>query len=633
MPTRSANGKLVLIIAILLLAAFFRFYLIAEIPPGLYPDEAVNANNALEALRTSSFKIFYPENNGREGLLINLQAVAIQLFGQEPWVLRVVSAIVGTLTVLGIYLLTKELFGGYEILNGTNIRNRFRNFVNNSYFVALLTAFFLATSYWHINFSRIGFRAILVPFFATFGLYWLLRALRTGKISSTVLAGISTGLGFYTYIVFRFIPFVLAVPILLSSFQWRREKLFRRAASPVRNPREGERARSPTAVGGARPSGSAEILAGDFKRVENGTAARQTLPCTPCVIAIFLFVTFVTALPIGLHFLNNTGDFFGRGGQVSIFSAESPGLEFIKSTTLTLGMFNFQGDCNQRHNLNCAPQLFWPVGVLFLIGFVVALVRARAARIFVPRTGSGILKPIKEGGGDKNVGRERPQAQPELLLLAWFVFLMLPATLTREGLPHALRAIGLIPPVMIFAGLGGAWLWQVIVGSLNRARENPAYERHRAQISRIQKELAVAAILFLIWIPLNTYRDYFVRFAYAPETRGAFSADLWDQGRYLAALPDEITKFVIVNLAGDEIRGVPAPAQTIMFATDTFDLERRGQKRLTYVIRPENIAIDARTEAVIIPMNRRDETLLRVLQQQFPQLKAKVIGDIVIFRN
>ena len=215
------KGHILLLVAIVTLGAFLRFYQITEIPPGLYPDEAMNGNNALEALATGQFKLFYPENNGREGLFINLQAILLAIFGNEPWALRVVSALFGTFTILGIYLLAAELLSGYGILKGTDIRNGLRISVKNPYSVAILAAFFLATSYWHLNFSRIGFRAILVPFFATFAMYFLLKGLRKGAIPYLVLAGIFAGLGFYTYIAFRFMALIFAVPILW--YLWRRK--------------------------------------------------------------------------------------------------------------------------------------------------------------------------------------------------------------------------------------------------------------------------------------------------------------------------------------------------------------------------------------------------------------------------
>lgn len=142
-----------------------------------------------------------------------------------------------------------------------------------------------------------------------------------------------------------------------------------------------------------------------------------------------------------------------------------------------------------------------------------------------------------------------------------------------------------------------------------------------------------AALLFLVWIPINTYRDYFIRFAYAPETQGAFAADLWQQGRYLAGLPDETKKIVIVNLSGDDIRGVPAPTQTIMFATDTFDENRRRKRNLHYVKRLEEIKIDSNGRQVIIVMNPNDRALIDAIRQQFPLLKAKALGDFTAFEN
>ena len=132
-----------ILILIIALAIFFRFYQLDSFPPGLYPDEAMNGNNALVALETGSFKMFYPENNGREGLFINLQALPVGIFGNQPWSLRAVSAIIGVLTVIGLYLLTKELFG---------------------WRLGALSSFLLAISFWHVNFSRIGFRAIMLPF-------------------------------------------------------------------------------------------------------------------------------------------------------------------------------------------------------------------------------------------------------------------------------------------------------------------------------------------------------------------------------------------------------------------------------------------------------------------------------------
>src|SRR3989339_53620 len=164
--------KIILIGIVVALAAFFRLYDLKNVPPGLYPDEAMNGNNALETLRTGEYKIFYPENNGREGLFINIQAAFLGFLESsgvspaQPWALRFPSAIFGILTVLGLYFLTKELFSLSVILprqftatvlaSGYLRRGPAESGIQSHIeLIALLSSFFLAVSFWHINFSRV----------------------------------------------------------------------------------------------------------------------------------------------------------------------------------------------------------------------------------------------------------------------------------------------------------------------------------------------------------------------------------------------------------------------------------------------------------------------------------------------
>jgi len=128
------NGKLkyiFILIAIILLAAFFRIYKLDTIPPGLYPDEALNGNEAI----SSPGKIFYPENNGREGLYFSLLSMSFLAFGKSVFSLRLVSAIIGILTVPGLFLLTREIF--LEIFKNRGKAER----------IALLASFFIAVSF------------------------------------------------------------------------------------------------------------------------------------------------------------------------------------------------------------------------------------------------------------------------------------------------------------------------------------------------------------------------------------------------------------------------------------------------------------------------------------------------------
>lgn len=199
---------------VLIISAFFRLYQLKNIPPGLYPDEAVNAYNAVMADKTGNYRVYYPENNGREGLFINIQAAVLKIFdAREPWTLRLPSALMGILTVWGIYILGRELFDKR---------------------VALFSAFLGATSLWHVIFSRIGFRAIMAPMFLVFSLALLLIALRKAKggasswtvVFYSIIGGLAFGLGFHSYIAYRIAPIIL----LAIFFFKRRDPLFYKSA-------------------------------------------------------------------------------------------------------------------------------------------------------------------------------------------------------------------------------------------------------------------------------------------------------------------------------------------------------------------------------------------------------------------
>src|SRR3989344_4162996 len=111
---------ILLLLGIISIATFFRLYHFTSAPPGLFTDEAYNGKNALEALQTGDYRVFYEDNFGREGLFINIQALSVKFFGvTEPWALRFPSPIVGVLTVLGLYFLARELFSERAALFGS----------------------------------------------------------------------------------------------------------------------------------------------------------------------------------------------------------------------------------------------------------------------------------------------------------------------------------------------------------------------------------------------------------------------------------------------------------------------------------------------------------------------------------
>ncbi len=474
----SQNAKYLCLTGILIIAIFLRFYHFTTVPPGLYPDEAIDGNNAAEVAQTGHYQVFYTEDNGREGLYVNMIAVLLRYFHapHEPWVIRLPAMIAGVLTVLGLYLLVAELFG-----NGPG----------------LLAAFLLATSFWHINFSRIGFRAILAPLFLAWSLWLLIKAFRAARGRAALwyaaIAGAVYALGFYTYIAYRVTPllFLLFIPFF------------------KKHP-------------------------GFWKRV-----------------IVFIIATFIVAAPIGWYFVRHPADFFGRTSQIAVTGAANPLKDFALNTAKELLMFNFQGDGNWRHNVSGAPELFWPVGILFVLGIVLWI-----SWLFKRWQGRKNAKP--PAGAPPSFGL--------LLTFLWFLLALLPAVLSDEGIPHALRSILMLPPALILAALAGVWLYNLMKTHWN------------ANVAR-----GIAA-LFLVAVAVFAYVDYFIIWAQNPNVPGAFNADYVAIGQAINALPASTPKYVVVEAGGVLTRGYPMPAETTMFITDTFLPAQQAAKNVHYLL-------------------------------------------------
>ncbi|MGK7954007.1 MAG: ArnT family glycosyltransferase [Crocosphaera sp.] len=185
---------------ILLFALLFRVLFLGTIPNGFFPDEASNAYDAYSILHTlrDQYGEFLPwyfksANDYREGLYIYLMVPFIKLFGLNPFAARITSAILGTLTVFIVYHLAKEIFDRK---------------------LGLLSALFLAILPWHIHFSRITFRSILVPCLFCLSLFLFFKSFKQPKwlVASSFLFAISI----YTYNSARvFVPlFLLGLTII-----------------------------------------------------------------------------------------------------------------------------------------------------------------------------------------------------------------------------------------------------------------------------------------------------------------------------------------------------------------------------------------------------------------------------------
>jgi 4-amino-4-deoxy-L-arabinose transferase-like glycosyltransferase len=440
---------LLLLFCILAVAAALRFAALGSVPNGVWLDEALKGIEGIESVRTGHFQIFYPANNGREGLWIAVIGYSESIFGVNQFGLRFASALVGTLTVLFIFLLTREFYSDR---------------------VALLAAWFTATGFWHVLFSRLAFRGILVPLLLSASIYFFVRAERSVEDPKprfhaawlfAAIGGIFFGLGFHSYIAFRVTPLLVALIFLFELM--RRRKLSRPIAPWLK------------------------------------------------IFSVWLLAAILVALPIGIYFLHHPQEFEGRAKEVSIFTDQHPERVEVKVLLRTLGMFNFHGDKNWRHNYGGRPELLAPVGIFFLAGIVLTVVRVR---------------------------RSGWSARAEWLLLAWFAVLLVPELLSAEGTPHALRAIGVISPVYILAALGADLLWIQL-------------QRNRA--------LSFAMLMFVLGVGGYDAWKYFHDYARHGALAGnqSFNQLQASEGTFLNSLPASTPHIVVYEDS-------PSPADAIL---------------------------------------------------------------------
>ncbi len=185
-------------------AALFRFVALDTLPPGLYHDEAYNGLDALQILEGHT-PLFFEANNGREPLFMYLLALSVGGWGRSPGALRLVSAVMGTLTVPAVYWLGRELFGRR---------------------VGAIAAILASTTVWTLNLSRVAFRAVAMPPLMAVSLALLWRALRLRRLSTMVWGGVVYGLAFYTYLATPFSAIALVFFFLytLLRHNWHRHR-------------------------------------------------------------------------------------------------------------------------------------------------------------------------------------------------------------------------------------------------------------------------------------------------------------------------------------------------------------------------------------------------------------------------
>lgn len=192
----------IILALIVIIGTFLRFYELGVNPPSLTWDEASLGYNAYSILKTGSdeYGTFLPLSirsfdDYKPPMYAYLTIPSVAVFGLNEFAVRFPSAVAGVLTVIAIYFLVRELLSKWE---GQH-RKR----------IALVAAFLLAISPWHLQFSRAAFEGNIGLFFLMVGLWLFLQGLKNSKLF--VVSMLFFILSLYSYHSFR-----LLIPLLLG---------------------------------------------------------------------------------------------------------------------------------------------------------------------------------------------------------------------------------------------------------------------------------------------------------------------------------------------------------------------------------------------------------------------------------
>lgn len=192
----------ILLILIIALAVVIRLIVLDKFPNGFTGDEAQQGYSAYSILKTGrdEWGQFLPLNPRGFGdfkppLYTYLTIPLVAIFDLNITAVRLPAALIGILTVLVVYFLTKELLQKESI--------------------ALWAAFLLSISPWHIQLSRTAFEGGLGILTFSLGLLFFLKSEKKKYLMLTIILW---GLTLYAYHSFR----VLVILFILGLFFLRR---------------------------------------------------------------------------------------------------------------------------------------------------------------------------------------------------------------------------------------------------------------------------------------------------------------------------------------------------------------------------------------------------------------------------
>lgn len=323
--------------------------------------------------------------------------------------------------------------------------------------VGLFATLIIAVNYWHLTVSRNAYPNILIPPLEALSLLFLTRGYRRGRWLDFALGGVFAGAVLYTYLAARFFPVTL-VAILLGALLLQG----RRIAGQL---------------GGILVAG----LAG------------------AAVVA-----------PLVIYFVQHPADFWERANQVLVFRQVGP-VEairiYLENAQLTYSAFFLRGDPRWHYNLPLKPVYDGSLGVLFVLGALVALWRSRRL--------------------------------PYLATLLWVIVMSFPSLLTAELMPATQRMFGVWPALAFLPALGLEYCVVRIAYFVERIADFVSKKRGGFSVSDTHSEIRntkyALLTLFFVYQAWSTLDTYFNVWTPHPETVHVFNNDYLQMARLAQA--------------------------------------------------------------------------------------------------
>jgi 4-amino-4-deoxy-L-arabinose transferase-like glycosyltransferase len=189
-PIRVSRGLLLECVAfgaVLVLAIVLRIYELGIRPANVHPDEALIGLDARGFLTGENTEIFTTGFAATPRFSYAIPALAMRLFGDDLFGVRMSSVILGVVAVVLLYGLARQLFG---------------------IVCAIVASSLLAVSQWAVHYSRVGTSNEQAVVATLLVIFLAVRAADRNRLADWLFTGLAAGLCFEVYQGARLAPFV-----------------------------------------------------------------------------------------------------------------------------------------------------------------------------------------------------------------------------------------------------------------------------------------------------------------------------------------------------------------------------------------------------------------------------------------